>query len=120
MKRIILSICVLILIPLATNAATVEWSAPSSYTDNTAIAPADVARIVYTPFIGDTVSGPWVAGPKTAPGVLSATMPDPAPGATKKYTVSAGLDGMESEKAVPASKTMPVPVPNAPPGCRVR
>jgi hypothetical protein len=117
MKKIIFILCLFIAAPSI--AAVVEWDAPVTYTDNTAIPAGKVLTIVYTPFIGDTFTGPWVAGNKTAPGILSATMPDPAPGATKHYTVSATLDGQESGKAVPASKTVPFQTPS-PPGCRVR
>jgi hypothetical protein len=120
MKRILFAICVVILIPLATNAAEVSWDVPT-YTDNTVIPAGIASTIVYTPFMGDILSGPWVAGVKTAQGILSATMPDPAPGTTKFYTVSGAFPGgPDGPKAVPASKTVPPLTPGAPPSCTVR
>ena len=91
--------------PLSVNAATLTWTAPT-YTDNTVI-PASVAyTIVYTPASGDTPTGPWVAGTNTAAGVLTATLPDSSPGATRWYTVRATLGANTSPWAVPASKTI--------------
>ena len=98
-------IVALLLMPVGVTAATLTWEAPT-YSDNTVIPPDLAARIVYTPFIADSATGPWVAGNKTAPGALSATLPDPAPGATRWYTVDATLGNQTSAKAVPASKTI--------------
>ena len=118
MKKVIFILCLFIAAPSL--AAVMDWDAPVTYTDNVAIPAGKVPTIVYTPFMGDTLTGPWTAGSKTAPGILSATMPDPAPGATKFYTVSGNLDGQESAKAVPASKSVAFQTPAQPPGCRVR
>ena len=118
MRKIVILLALLAAAPSI--AAVVEWDAPTTYTDNTAIPAGKIPTIIYTPFIGDAPTGPWAAGNKTAPGILSATMPDPAPGATKFYTVSGTLDGQESAKAVPASKTVPFKTPSRSPGCRVR
>ena len=105
MKKFLFAILVLI-VPMASLAATLTWSVPT-YSDNTVIPASIAATIVYTPYMGDSVTGPWTTGTKTAPGILSATMPDPAAGTTKYYTVSAQIPGgVESPKAIPASKTI--------------
>ena len=96
-------------------AATLSWTAPTQYTDTTAIAPSDIARITYTPYYGSSATGPWTAGTVTAAGALTATVPDPVVGGTRWYTVEATLDGQTSAKGVAASKTVPFPkVPAVP------
>ena len=104
MKKFLFAILML-MVPMASLAATLTWTQPT-YSDNTVIPASIAATIVYTPYMGDSVTGPWTAGTKTAPGVLTATMPDPAAGTTKYYTVDATLGSQTSGKAVPASKTI--------------
>ena len=105
MKRLlILSVIMVLFAPLAFG-ATMTWTVPT-FTDGTPIPATELAKIVYTPYMGDSATGPWTAGAKTAPGVLTATMPDPAAGGTLFYTVDATLGKDTSAKAVPASKTI--------------
>ena len=113
MKKVMLLVMVVVMSTTAI-AAVLTWTAPTTYTDASAIAPADIARIVYTPYYGAATTGPWTAGTTTGAGILTATLPDPSPGATRWYTVDATLDGMTSAKAVAASKTVPFRVPGVP------
>ena len=99
-------------------AAVISYERVTTYTDGTTIPAAKQATIVYKSYYGATNTGPWQEG-LTSTGVEIAA-PDPVPGSTGWYTVSAILEGQESAKAVPASKTVPPPTPNAPPGCTVR
>ena len=91
-------------------AATLSWTPPQKYTTGADIAPADQARIIYTPFTGPSNTGPWTSQPPTPPGATSATVPDPLPGTTMWYTLESRLDGGPSGKAVPVDKTVPFPV----------
>lgn len=115
MKKILVLLAVFVLVMSTTAiAAVLTWTAPTTYTDASAIAPVDIARITYTPYYGASVTGPWTAGATTGAGVLTATLPDPSPGATRWYTVDCSLDGQTSAKAVAASKTVPFRVPTGP------
>jgi hypothetical protein len=105
--------------PFVVNAATLSWPAPTTYSDATTIALADIARIVYTPYYGASSSGPWTAGTTTAAGALSATVPYPAAGQTQFYTVDCTLDGQTSAKGTPVSYTMPMKTPSAPSGLTI-
>lgn len=105
MKLLLTVLGLMATLPTLTLAATLTWTQPT-YVDNSVIPASIASQIVYSPYMGDTVSGPWVAGPKTAPGILSATLPDPAPGATKWYTVEGTLGTQTGPKATPASKTI--------------
>jgi len=99
-------------------AAVISYEKVTTYTDGTTIPTAKQATIIYKAYYGATNTGPWTEG-LTSTGTEIAA-PDPVPGSTGWYTVAAVLDGQESAKAVPASKTVPPQVPNAPPGCSVR
>jgi hypothetical protein len=100
--------------------ATLTWTAPTLYTDNTAIPAAKIATITYTPAYGSSASGPWTAGTATAAGATSAVVPDPASGTTRYYTVQATLDGQTSGYATPpVSKTAPFLTPKSPTGLSV-
>lgn len=115
MKKILVLLALFVLVMSTTAiAAVLTWTAPITYTDTSTIAPADIARIVYTPYYGAAATGPWTAGTTTGAGVLTATLPDPSPGATRWYTVDATLDGTTSGKAVAASKTVPFRQPGVP------
>ena len=115
MKKILVLLALIVLVMSTTAiAAVLTWTAPTTYTDTSAIAPADIARIVYTPYYGASATGPWTAGTTTGAGVLTTTLPDPSPGATRWYTVDATLDGMTSAKAAAKSKTVPFRIPAGP------
>lgn len=103
-----------VILPLGTNAATLSWTAPGTYTDGSNISTTDQGRITYTPYYGSSSTGPWTSGTSTLPGVTTSTLPDPAVGATRWYTVDATLDGMTSAKGTAVSKTVPFKVPGAP------
>lgn len=120
MKRIILIILVLILIPLATNAATIFYERVTTYADGTPIEAGKtvVYRAWYT---SSPETGPWTAGDTSTEAEIVA--PDPLAGATGWYSVSAfiqGVPGSESARGAPASKTMPPLTLSSPPGCKVR
>jgi hypothetical protein len=101
-------------------AATLSWTAPTQYTDNTVIPAAKIPTITYTPAYGSSASGPWTAGTATAAGATSAVVPDPASGTTRYYTVQATLDGQTSGYATPpVSKTAPFLTPKSPTGLSV-
>ncbi len=104
----------LILTANVVKAANLSWTGPTLYVDGTTISTADQARITYTPYSGASSTGPWAAGTATAPGILTTTLPDPAPGVTRWYTVDATLDGMTGGKAVAASKSVPFRQPGIP------
>lgn len=99
------------------NAATLSWTPPTHYTDNTAIAPAEKAAAIYTPAWATSDLGPtgnWTDLANTAPGATSATVPNPSPGQTRFYSVKVTINGATSPYAVPAWYTLPFPVPGAP------
>jgi len=115
MKKVWILLFVYVLVMSSTAiAAVMTWTGPTTYTDGSSITVSNQARITYTPYYGASATGPWTAGTTTGPGVLTATLPDGAPGVTRWYTVDCSLDGQTSAKAVAASKTVPFPVPGAP------
>ncbi len=119
MRKIILSLLVLILIPLASNAATVSWEKVITFTDGTSIPatllPTIVYKVYYGPDKANLAPGASVVDSATSPA------PDPPMGETFWYSVTATLPGgPESAKAVPASKTVAIPPVSAPAGCMVR
>jgi hypothetical protein len=120
MKRILFAICVVILIPLATNAATITYEKVTTY-DNGALLPAArVSTITYKAYYAPQNGPPWTPGASVVDDV-TLPAPDPPEGSTWWYTVTAALPGgPESAKAVPASKTVAVPPISAPTGCTVR
>jgi hypothetical protein len=120
MKRFILAVCVLILVPLATNAATVGWEKVATFVDGTPIPAAMLTTIKYQVYYGPQNGPPWTAGASVVD-AISAPAPDPPIGSTWWYSVTAALPGgPESAKAAPASKTVAIPPVNAPSGCTVR
>lgn len=123
MKRIILTICALILIPLATNAATIyDYGTVTTYSDGSPIPAALLPLVTYRAwYTASPATGPWTAGETSKGATLTA--PDPAAGSTGWYSVSAfieGIDGSESVRSVPASKTVAAPPVSTPAGCSVR
>ena len=107
------------LLPAPAQASTMSWTPSASYTDGTPIPATDQARIVYTPYHGNSSSGPWTADTPTAPGVTSATVPTPSAGQTLWYTVEATLDGQTSAKAQAVSLQVPYKTPAAPTNLRI-
>jgi hypothetical protein len=99
--------------------ATLEWNPVTRYTDGTPI-----ALPVYYQMYTAPPGGEWSAsGDQTQ--ALVGYPPDPVPGGTMFYTVAAIVGGEESEKGAAVSKTapfspVPVRVPAAPSGVRVR
>ena len=99
-------------------AAVVSFDKVTTYTDSTPIPAAKLPLIVYTVWYGPTATDLSTKGPTSSGNVIVA--PDPVAGSTAWYSVTATLDGVESAKCVPASKTVAIPTPSAPPGCSVR
>ncbi len=97
------------------HAAVISWILPTSYTNGTPIAEADIQRIVVKVYTGPSATGPWALALTTPPGATSGTGPDPLPGETLWYAVTSTLDGMESALAQPVSKTAPAEPPPPPP-----
>jgi len=118
MKRFLI-VAMLLCLPVLSWGAGLNWNAPTTYTDNTAIPAAKISAIVYKSYTGAASAGPWTLNSTTAPGVTNATAPDPAPGGTTWYTVEALLEGQTSAKATAVSKTVPFLVPKAPTGLTV-
>ena len=111
MKRIIVLLVLFAAVPAI--AALIDYNRVTTYTDNTAIAPAKIPTIQYQGYSGPAPTGPWTpAGLVTDNLAISA--PDPAPGATLWYTVDATLDGMTSAKGVAKSKSLPFQTPETP------
>ncbi len=107
------------------DAATLSWAPPTTGVDTTdgsmvTLTPAQVASIVYIPYVGPSATGPWTAQPTTAPGATSATVPTPAKGETLWYTVAGRLDA-EGGKASPVSLAVSPAflAPSAPTNTRV-
>jgi hypothetical protein len=116
MKKTIILLCLFIAAPSI--AAVVSFDKVTTYTDSTPIPAAKLPNILYRVYTAPGSTGPWTAGPESAGNVIVA--PDPVAGSTAWYSVTATLDGVESAKCVPASKTVAIPTPSAPPGCSVR
>jgi hypothetical protein len=100
-------------------AATLNWIAPSQYTNNDPIPAAKVATITYKLYTGPALAGPWTLATTTAQGATTGTAPSPASGGTLWYTIDATLDGQISAKATAVSLTVPFQVPKAPTGLTV-
>jgi hypothetical protein len=103
------------------SAATLSWTAPTTGIDNTTgatvpLTSAEISRLIYTPYVGSSSSGPWTAGAATAAGATSAPgLSEPARGSTLWYTADATLDGLRGNKAPAVSKVGgQVPRPNPP------
>ena len=91
----------LLCIPALGWSGTITFGAPTHYTTGEAIAPDNVALIVYKIYIKDTKEGEWVLHATTAPGITSATVPLPSGGQSIWYTVDATLDAATSDKQDP-------------------
>jgi hypothetical protein len=98
-------------------AATVTWTNPTSYSDGSALAPADIASTTIEYSNGTTFG--TVAGQVVVTGsVTTATAPDPAAGTSRCYraktTVIAAKGGQTSDPSNVSCKAVPFPKPNAP------
>lgn len=71
MKRYLIVLFIL-LAPLAF-AGTVQWTLPTSYTDNTAIDASDRATLLTDVYVGATTGGPWTFIGTSSPGGSSLT-----------------------------------------------
>ncbi len=106
-------------------AGTLSWNAPTTYVPEPPATVGDpipsekISQIIYRTFYGNSPTGPWTAGPTTLGGEVSATVPDPAAGSTRWYTVEAFLDNVASAKAAAVSKTVPFRATNPPGGLQV-
>ena len=117
MKRIIVLLALFVAAPAV--AAVINFDRVTTYADGTNILASKVPTIQYRGYYGSSATGPWTSG-NVVTDNLVISAPDPAAGGTLWYAVTAILDGQESAKCVPASKSVPVPVPSSPPGCTVR
>jgi hypothetical protein len=123
MKRALLFAALTVVFAPLVFGATISFDRVTTYIDGSAIAPAKIPTIQYRGYYGPAPTGPWTAGATVTDNVAITApdpIPDPPPGNTIWYTVSAILDGQESAKAVPDSKTATIMTPAAPPGCKVR
>jgi hypothetical protein len=107
----------LALAALPIHAATITWTNPTSYTDGTALASADIAST--TVEWAATSAFLTVAGSVVVTGsATSATAPDPAAGATRCYraktTVTAAKGGQTSAPSNVSCKTGAYPAPSPP------
>ena len=111
MKKIFLLAFLFAALPSVAAVLTLE--PPTTYYDNSAIAPADQARISYTPF-WSIDNATWTQGATGAPDGRSFTVPEPPAGSTWWYTATATLDNAASGKAVAVSKAVPFKTPGLP------
>jgi hypothetical protein len=108
MKKWGIFAAILLLLAGLAMAAEVRWSLPDKYVDNTAIAPADQAKITVEVFTGPSAQGPWGSAGIAAPGATSfLTAPDPARGTTLWYNAKATLNGKTSAYGVANSASLP-------------
>jgi hypothetical protein len=119
MKKILFALCMVILVPLATNAATVGWEKVTTFVDGTPIPAAMLTTIKYQVYFGPDKAN--LAPGASVVDAISAPASDPPIGETWWYSVTAALPGgPESAKAIPASKTVAIPPVSPPAGCTVR
>lgn len=105
------------LVALPASAATLNWTHPTTYSDGSALAVADIASTTIEWSNGTTFG--TVAGSQVVTGTANtATAPDPAAGATRCYrvktTVIAAKGGLTSDPSNVSCKTAPFPKPNPP------
>ena len=89
-------------------AATLSWTAPTTYTDGSAI-PTTLTK-TYNMKSGASSSGPWSSEGTTTS--TSGTVSEPAAGTTKWYTVSVTISSVESANAIPVSKSAAFKTPS--------
>jgi hypothetical protein len=116
MRKIVILLALFIAAPSI--AAVVTFDKVTTYSDGSAIPAAKLPLIIYTVWTAPTATGPFTAGPTSGDNTIVA--PDPVAGSTAWYSVSARLDGVDSARCAPASKTVAPLTPSSPPGCLVR
>jgi len=115
MRKLILVVVILLAMAGMAPAATLSWNAVTTYTDGTTIPGSKT--ITYNAKSGSTATGPWSSeGTSTT---TSKVVSEPAPGATKYYTVSATVDSVESANPTAVSKSAPYLTPNPPTGLTI-
>lgn len=107
----------LLLVALPASAATLNWTHPTSYSDGSALAVADIASSTVEWSNGTTFG--TVAGSQVVTGTANtAVAPDPAAGASRCYrvktTVIAAKGGLTSDPSNVACVARPFPKPNPP------
>lgn len=92
---------------------TVSWDLPTTYTDGSAIAPEDAARIEVAIFVNTTGGPPWgthIAASLPGATSVSFTMTTTA-GQTYYFTATASLDGQVSDYSIPVTHVWNEPLP---------
>jgi hypothetical protein len=99
----------MMLLPLSAFAgtATLTWTAPTQYTNGTAIA----APITYRVYRGNCGAAKTLLASPAAATYVDSTAPN---GSNLGYTVSAVVAGVESAQTTEMCKVFPLPVPNPP------
>ena len=115
MRRLILVVVILLAMVGMAQAATLSWTAPTTYTDGSAI-PTTLTK-TYSMKSGSASSGPWSAEGTTTG--TSGTVSEPSAGTTKWYTVSVTVSGVESANATPVFKSAPDKTPSAASGLKI-
>ena len=115
MRLIVAAIAVLV--SFAASAATLNWTHPTSYSDGSALAVADIASTTIE--WSNTQPFGTVAGSQIVNGTANtATAPDPAAGGVRcfrvKTTVIAAKGGQTSDPSNVSCVTRPFPKPNPP------
>ncbi len=101
-----------------TGTATWSWTAPTSFTNGTAIPSTDV--ITYNIYTGTGGPGSEASTPtQAAISGLTVTTSGYAPGQTVCGQITAVVNGLESARSSEVCKTFPVP-PAAPTGLKVQ
>ena len=99
----------LALMPIAASAgtATLTWTAPTQYTNGTAI----TAPITYRVYRGNCGAAKTLLASPSAATYVDSTAPD---GSNLGYAVTAVVAGVESAQTAEVCKAFPLPVPNPP------
>jgi hypothetical protein len=125
-KKLFVAIVVLLLVPFASNGATLIIEKVTNYADGTPIPEELVNTIKYRYYYGESFSGPFVEGtmtidnltvsnlPESSPGIPSTgTGSFPVPGVPYYYTVDSEAEGIKSLKAEPQT-VVKIPTPTPP------
>lgn len=115
MRRLVAAFAVLV--SFSAFGATLNWTHPTSYSDGSALAVADIASTTVEWSNGTTFG--TVAGSQVVTGTANtATAPDPAAGSSRCYrvktTVVAAKGGQTSDPSNVACVNRPFPKPNPP------
>lgn len=101
-------VCAIAVAQASPPAFTVTWTAPTQFTDGTAI----VGAITYQLYTGATGKEVKLGNPVTSPPYV--INPTPAAGTTLCVYVTATVGGVESAPSGEACGTVPKPTPNGP------